>query len=452
MQKYQYYDSDDDGDYDGYTANWVAQTFTVETVHMISKVKLRLFVVGDPGTITVSIKNTTAGKPTGADLCSGSIEGTDITTNTAGEWYEITLGSGYTFDINTMYAIVVRAPSGDSSNKISWRANLIDATYSGGTTCTSSDSGVDWGIISGADFMFEEWGVGGISQNLGVWGLLPKSQIDSETIETAIDRLINNHNEDEESHLGAGQALYSHKASEIIDHIVNSIIADKILDGEITRPKLSNDAVTFSTVAFDKGMINDFSDFSSSVSGTASIEKKVRLSHVKTGATQNSVAQIYTEICQAGDLWYCGLDLELSFLYYVGEEWGWEIAPGGEVYIKYGAGTNADMGSASNKCFGILLEDQETEFIKATGFVRDDATLKTEDLGVNLSIASKHVFTIKKVGSSWYFFVDDVLKATISEAISGTIATPYFTHVAKNPVASSRSEGMLSQVSYYFPW
>ncbi len=233
MRKYQYYDSGQDGDYDGYIANWLAQTFTVETAHMISKVKLKFFVVGDPGTITVSIKNTTAGKPSGADLASGSIEGVDITTDANGEFYEITLGSGYTFDKDTMYAIVVRAPGGNASNKISWLANLGDATFTGGTTCTSSDSGVDWGIISGADFMFEEWGVGGISPVMGVWGMLPKSQIDSETIEGAINRLILVHEQDEESHLGTGESLQSHKASEIIDHLASSIIADKIKLNEI---------------------------------------------------------------------------------------------------------------------------------------------------------------------------------------------------------------------------
>ena len=266
MRKYQYYDQGDDGDYDGYTANWLAQTFTVQTSHMVSKVKLKLFRVGDPGTIRVSIKNTTAGKPSGADLCFGTIEGTDITENTNGEWYEITLGSGYTFEAGLMYAIVVRAVGGDSSNKVSWRANLVDATYSGGTTCTSSDSGVDWGIISGADFMFEEWGVGDIVPTLGVWGLLPKSQIDSELIEEAIARMVGEHNEDEEAHLGTGQSLQSHKASEIIDHLVASIIADKIKNKEVTVEKLFDDKYYFKS-AFESldGWDVDTVGFSSDV-------------------------------------------------------------------------------------------------------------------------------------------------------------------------------------------
>jgi len=77
--------------------------------------------------------------------------------------------------------------------------------------------------------------------SIPVWGLLEKSQVDPETIEEAIDRLILAHNESEESHLGSGQSLQSHKASEIIDHIVSSIIADKIKDGEVIVPKLGWD-------------------------------------------------------------------------------------------------------------------------------------------------------------------------------------------------------------------
>lgn len=60
------------------------------------------------------------------------------------------------------------------------------------------------------------------------WGLLVKSQVDNETIEEAIDRIVLAHAEDSESHLGVGESLQSHKASEIIDHVAGSIVADKI--------------------------------------------------------------------------------------------------------------------------------------------------------------------------------------------------------------------------------
>lgn len=77
------------------------------------------------------------------------------------------------------------------------------------------------------------------------WGMLAKSQIDNETIEQAIARLILAHNENEEAHLGAGQSLQSHKASEIIDHIVASIVADKIALGVVSGDKIDSKQLVF---------------------------------------------------------------------------------------------------------------------------------------------------------------------------------------------------------------
>ncbi len=242
MRKYQYYNTNDDNDRDIYGADWGAQTFTPAIDHVIGKVKLKLFRVGDPGTITVSIKSTSGGKPVGADLCSGIILGTDITLDSNGDWYEISFGDGFDLDVNAQYAIVVRAPGGDSDNKVSWRADITDPTFTGGTFASSSDSGVDWGIVSGVDCMFEEWGVGPASPTTVVWGNLFKSQISAEKVEEAILRLIQSHEDDPDAHVESGESLYSHKAQAIIDHIANSIIEDKILAGEITAPKLSTSA------------------------------------------------------------------------------------------------------------------------------------------------------------------------------------------------------------------
>ena len=60
------------------------------------------------------------------------------------------------------------------------------------------------------------------------WDQLQKNQTDSETIESAISRLIEDHNNDPTAHLGAGQSLQSHKASAIIDHLAESIVQDKL--------------------------------------------------------------------------------------------------------------------------------------------------------------------------------------------------------------------------------
>lgn len=60
-----------------------------------------------------------------------------------------------------------------------------------------------------------------------VWGDMAKSQVDGETVEEAIDRLIQAHDDDANAHLDASQSLNSHKASEIIDHLARSVFRDK---------------------------------------------------------------------------------------------------------------------------------------------------------------------------------------------------------------------------------
>lgn len=70
------------------------------------------------------------------------------------------------------------------------------------------------------------------------WGTMPKAQDDDETIDEAIVRLISAHNDASDSHLGAGGSLQSHAASEVIDHLADSIITDKLLDNAVSYEKL----------------------------------------------------------------------------------------------------------------------------------------------------------------------------------------------------------------------
>lgn len=74
---------------------------------------------------------------------------------------------------------------------------------------------------------------------MDTWGTTPKSQTDNETVEGAINRLIAAHEADPDAHLGMGESLQSHRASEIIDHEARSIVADKFAEGSIMyRPYL----------------------------------------------------------------------------------------------------------------------------------------------------------------------------------------------------------------------
>jgi len=62
------------------------------------------------------------------------------------------------------------------------------------------------------------------------WGEMPKAQDNSQKIDEAISVAISAHNDDPDAHLGAGQALDSHRAAEVIDHLAYSIVSDKLND------------------------------------------------------------------------------------------------------------------------------------------------------------------------------------------------------------------------------
>lgn len=154
---YEYLNTGQDGDSDNiYAANWTAQYFTTDsTAHTITTINLYLKRVLSPGTITVSLKHADdSHKPTGADLCSGTYNGDNIST--AYGWVEFDVDD-ISLEASTEYAIVVRAVAGDGSNYVVWGEDagggLADA-YG----WHSTDGGVSWITDSPADYLFEIWG------------------------------------------------------------------------------------------------------------------------------------------------------------------------------------------------------------------------------------------------------------------------------------------------------
>jgi hypothetical protein len=155
---YEYYNTGDDSSQPFWDTRWEAQTFTPSTTHTITSVKLRLYRVGSPGTITVGIRATDGdGHPTGEDLCSGTTDGDTLTTDSGGEWREITLGSGYELSASTKYAIVGRTSRG-YSDRVNWLKDASSPLYAGGQRERSDDAGSFWTGYSNNDYMFEDWG------------------------------------------------------------------------------------------------------------------------------------------------------------------------------------------------------------------------------------------------------------------------------------------------------
>lgn len=141
-------------------AQWRAQAFTIGTVgtneaFTITSVKLQLYRLGNPGTLTVSIRAVDGEFPTGSDLSTGTIDGNSFVTSGSGDLYEIDM-SAYELQASTKYALVLRATSGDTSNYVRW-LQLNPGTYSGGRHSYSVNSGSSW-TSDNADQIFEIWG------------------------------------------------------------------------------------------------------------------------------------------------------------------------------------------------------------------------------------------------------------------------------------------------------
>ena len=139
-------------------ASWHAQTFTPTLSHQITTVRLLLGKEGSPGIMTVSIRATTGGKPTGADLATGTRDLDALPllewSATNGIFIDFDMGAGAALTTGVVYAIVVRTAGADTDNDGQWHADL-GGGYAAGTHNSSADSGVAW-TITAADALFKE--------------------------------------------------------------------------------------------------------------------------------------------------------------------------------------------------------------------------------------------------------------------------------------------------------
>lgn len=147
---YEYYNTGDTGHA---TVIWMGQTFTPAIAHSITRVLIKIGAIdGSPGDLTVSIRATSGGLPTGNDLVSATKAQAQISVG----WNTFDFASSYGLSANVRYAIIFRSSVYDSSNRYWWRCDFTPA-YAGGSFVSSAD-GVSWTSDTSYDFMFEEWG------------------------------------------------------------------------------------------------------------------------------------------------------------------------------------------------------------------------------------------------------------------------------------------------------
>jgi hypothetical protein len=136
---------------------WLAQTFTALNTYTIASLKLNLYKATGKtvGTLTAAIYTVDIdGKPD-SELCSGTIDGDEITTTPSFTCdIEITIDTPVQLNAGTQYAIVLSAPDASATNSINWRWDAI-GLYAGGVYLVSTNSGSSWTITSGRDYQFE---------------------------------------------------------------------------------------------------------------------------------------------------------------------------------------------------------------------------------------------------------------------------------------------------------
>lgn len=132
----------------GFTStSWAGQTFTPSATGTVPRIDVDLFCSGCTGTtpnLTASIRATSAGLPTGADLASATITGF---SSGSGGYFTANFASPPTLTSGTQYALVLRATSNPSAGTYAYVCSCTSPDsnpYAAGLRATSSDSGSTW--------------------------------------------------------------------------------------------------------------------------------------------------------------------------------------------------------------------------------------------------------------------------------------------------------------------
>lgn len=146
------------------TTTWGGQTFTPAVTGSLTKADINLFCAGCTGTtpnLTLSVRATSGGLPTGADLASATITG--FSNGGAASYFTVTFGSPPTLTAGTVYALVIRPvanPTAGGTYALTRSGGQFvgDDVYAGGTRVAGATSGTVWsspttgGITTDAGF------------------------------------------------------------------------------------------------------------------------------------------------------------------------------------------------------------------------------------------------------------------------------------------------------------
>lgn len=131
---------------------WLTQTFTASSDYLMNSIRLLLYKVGNPGTVTVVVKNVdpVTTMPTGDALVMVTFDSSTLTTDsTPSTATIISISPALAITSGSVYAIIIYS----QYPGLRW----LKATYAGtGTAGHSTNSGVTW-TADVFDLYFETW-------------------------------------------------------------------------------------------------------------------------------------------------------------------------------------------------------------------------------------------------------------------------------------------------------
>jgi hypothetical protein len=227
------------------------------------------------------------------------------------------------------------------------------------------------------------------------WGNLPKSQEDDETIEEAIDRKIEAHDDDADSHAETDQSLDVHRTEDILDHPKASVLTDKFA---LNDPLLS----------FNWDTIDAWYQY---ILGSGVIQEYIGCLYLETGSTTNNYnimrATSYAE--------YMAID------YYASPRFATEIQLSDNtnqlIYIM--------AGSYIGTGFGFKIENNK---IYARSIADDNETLE-EIYTIENPLNWYRLRAEYTTGESIKFYIDDVLVETITTNLPESAEDPNNTDI-----------------------
>jgi hypothetical protein len=140
------------------TPNWTGQTFIAAVTGQLVKADIQLFCNGcgaTPPNLTLSVRATAAGLPTGADLASVTVPGSAFASGNT-TLFTATFGSPATLTSGTHYALILRPVAVPAGSGYFW-IRSSPSTYANGSRVLSADSGGTWSSDTTRDYNFKTY-------------------------------------------------------------------------------------------------------------------------------------------------------------------------------------------------------------------------------------------------------------------------------------------------------